>query len=475
MSSNAVTAALAAGVFERGLLLASAPEDQWFDRKAIEIKPTKLAETITALANADGGLVVVGISEGKVQGVDAEPQRVNAIRQSSIDFIRPQVPLKVELLECRTSTGQSDHVIVISVQPSEVVHETADGQCYLRVGDETRKLTFAHRQELEFDRGHAKYEAQRLAGRTLVNLDGGLVVSYKKAAGASAPTEQFLASRGLLTQQLEVTNGAYLLFARHPQDMFPNAHVRVLKFLGTTRGTGARLALDEDADFRVEGPIPAVISQAASIIEDLMPVRRALGHEGLFVGEPIVPREAWLEGLVNAVVHRSYSIAGDSIRVEIYEDRIEIVSPGRFPGLADLTKPLDVVRYARNPRIARVCADLRITQELGEGIHRIFDEMRSRGLEDPLYEQGSSHVRLTLSSRQRLNDQVAGNLAVAAREMLRGIRRAARPVTTGDVVEITGRSRPTVLKHLNVLREVGLIKWVGTNSNDPTATWEPTD
>ena len=218
-----------------------------------------------------------------------------------------------------------------------------------------------------------------------------------------------------------------------------------------------------------------MISRAASIIEDLMPVRRALGHEGLFVGEPIVPREAWLEGLVNAVVHRSYSIAGDSIRVEIYEDRIEIVSPGRFPGLADLTKPLDVVRYARNPRIARVCADLRITQELGEGIHRIFDEMRSRGLEDPLYEQGSSHVRLTLSSRQRLNDQVAGNLAVAAREMLRDIRRAARPVTTGDVVEITGRSRPTVLKHLNVLREVGLIKWVGTNSNDPTATWEPTD
>lgn len=475
MNSNAVIAALAAPAHARGHALTQVSEDQWFDRKSIDIQPAKLAETICAFANADGGTIVVGLSDGVVQGVDAQVGRVNGLRQASIDHLRPTVPVKIDLVACANSRGAQDHVLVMTVQPSETVHETANGQCFLRVGDETRKLSFAHRQELEFDRGRAKYEAQRLPGRTMRDLDASLVSAYKKAAGATAPTPQFLASRGLLTPHLDVTNGAYLLFAKAPQDEFPNAHVRVLRFLGTARGTGARLALDEEADFRVEGPIPTVIMKAASVIDDLIPTRRSLGSEGLFAGGPIVPREAWLEGLVNAVVHRSYSIAGDCIRVEIYEDRLEIVSPGRFPGLADLTKPLDVVRYARNPRIARVCADLRITQELGEGIRRIFQEMRTRQLEDPLYEQGTSHVRLVLSSRQRLNDRVAADLPLAARQILSELRRAERPLPTGDVVAISKRARPTVLKYLSALRDAGLVKWVGSSAKDPTATWEPTD
>lgn len=475
MSANAVAAAMAEPLHARGRALAQVPEDQWFDRKSIDIAPAKLAESICAFANADGGTIVVGISDGEVQGVDSKVSKVNGLRQASIDHLRPTVPVKIEEVACTNARGEHDHVLALTIQPSEHVHETASGQCFLRVGDETRKLSFAHRQELEFDRGHAKYEAQRLPTRSMDDLDIKLVLAYKNAVGATASTAQFLASRGLLTPRLEVTNGAYLLFAKAPQDEFPNAHVRVLRFLGTSRGTGARLSLNEEADFRVEGPIPTVIGRAASVIEDLIPTRRSLDSDGLFAGGPIVPREAWLEGLVNAVVHRSYSIAGDCIRVEIYEDRLEIFSPGRFPGLADLTKPLDVVRYARNPRIARVCADLRITQELGEGIRRIFEEMRSRQLEDPLYEQGPSHVRLVLSSRQRLNDRVAADLPVAARQMLRELRRAGRPLTTGDVVGIMGRARPTVLKYLSALREAGLVKWVGSSANDPTATWEPTD
>ncbi len=87
--------------------------------------------------------------------------------------------------------------------------------------------------------------------------------------------------------------------------------------------------------------------------------------------------------MVNAVVHRSYSLSGDHIRVEIFDDRIEVQSPGRFPGIADAGDPLKVTRFARNPRIARVCADLRFGQELGEGIRRMFEEMRLAGSRRP--------------------------------------------------------------------------------------------
>lgn len=116
------------------------------------------------------------------------------------------------------------------------------------------------------------------------------------------------------------------------------------------------------------------------MIDELVPAHRALGNVGIFERTPIIPRDAWLEGLVNAIVYRSYSNAGDHIRVEIFPNRIEITSPGRFPGFADPTDPESISRNARNPRIARVCADLGITQELGEGIRGTSREMRRVGL-----------------------------------------------------------------------------------------------
>jgi ATP-dependent DNA helicase RecG len=129
-------------------------------------------------------------------------------------------------------------------------------------------------------------------------------------------------------------------------------------------------------DIRCEGPIAAVIDQAEAAVERLEPHRRVLGSDGCFVAIGLIPKDAWLEGIVNGVVHRSYSQDSDHIRVEIFEDRIEIESPGRFPGLTRIADfPDNVTRFARNPRIARASADLRFGQELGQGIRRIYEEI----------------------------------------------------------------------------------------------------
>lgn len=178
---------------------------------------------------------------------------------------------------------------------------------------------------------------------------------------------------------------------------------------------------------------------------------------------------------VNAVVHRSYSLAGDHVRVEIFPDRIEITSPGRFPGLADPTKPLDISRYARNPRIARVCTDLRITREMGEGIRRMFDEMRRRGLTDPAYKQGSGSVTLMLSGLSRIPPEILKKLPRGATDTLNTLRAARQPLGTGDLLELTDLSRPTLVRQLNALREENLVRWAGKSQKDPRATWEPVE
>lgn len=184
-----------------------------------------------------------------------------------------------------------------------------------------------------------------------------------------------------------------------------------------------------------------------------------------------MPRDAWLEGIVNAVVHRSYSLAGDHVRIEIFADRVEIESPGRFPGLADPSRPLEISRYARNPRIARVCTDLAITQELGEGIKRMFDEMRQRGLTDPVYTQTQGSVRLVLSGSSRVAADVEARLPRGSLATLNGLRAAGHPLGTGDLMDILDVSRPTLVRQLNALRDEGLVDWSGKSPKDPRATW----
>lgn len=476
MGTNEVDAALAAGPAEVGARVLALAEDQWFDRKGAAIAPKDLAVVLVAFANAEGGIVVVGASNGRVRGLAGARKKLNELRQASVNFTVPPVRVHVREVDCVDEDRAPDILLVVHVDVGERVHELTNGECYLRVGDSSHKLSYVQRQELDFDKGQAQYDGYTAAGVTLDDLDTGLVNNYRSRTGATASTEALLGARGLLDRAGGLTNGAYLLFGQHPQDLFPQAYVRVLRFLTRERGTGARLGLDDAADIRIEGPIPHVIQRARREIEKLLPHRRALSPtSGRFEPIPIIPTDAWLEGLVNAVVHRSYSLGGDHIRVEIYPDRLEIESPGRFPGLADPTHPLQISRFARNPRIARVCADLRIGQELGEGIKRIFEEMRAVGLSDPIYRQTGGSVRLTLAAIARLDPALARQLPRGSQAILDALRAAGTPLGTGDISDLAGLSRPATQQRLRALAEHNLIRWNGKSPKDPRAVWELAD
>ncbi|WP_022911028.1 ATP-binding protein [Aestuariimicrobium kwangyangense] len=443
--------------------LARLQEGQWFERKAGRISARDLAVPLVALANAEGGYVVVGIHDGSVEGV-AETHR-NALRQAAQDFTAPVV--RSTAFELATTDGRV--VIVLRVDPGEHVHETSKGEVYLRVGDESRKLGYTQRRELEFDRGSAPFDGTPV-DVAVKDLDRGQVSSYQESIGSETPAGM-LSARDLLTRDGRLTVAGWLLFAERPQTLFPSAVVRVLQYAGIDRGTGANMSLLEGRDVRFEGSIPVQITRAAAAIEQWAPKVQALAPSGHFEARPIIPRDVWLEGLVNAVLHRSYSIAGDHVRVEIFPNRIEIENPGRFPGLADPSRPLAISRYARNPRIVRVCSDLGIARELGEGIKRIFTQMRSLGLTDPIYSQGTGSVRLVLSSADALDEDVRASLPKAARRILDVLRLEGRPLSTGQVAELAGVARPTASRHLQSLRALGLVTWDGQSPRDPRASW----
>jgi len=464
MPAAAVRRALNAPRAERGAALAELPEDQWFDRKSGRIKPDVLARHEVGLANAEGGYLVIGIEDGVVSGVT--PEQANRLRQAALDFCEPPVRASVSEVSCLDAHGEDVLLLLVEVPVSEHVHTTTDDACYLRVGDSTRKLSFYQRQELTFDRGAAQYDARPARGLAVEDLDADLLADFARRLGVREP-EHALAARNLLTRDGAVTVAADLLFGRRPQELHPEAYVRVLRYRGSERGSGMRQQLQHD--IVVDGPIVVMIDEAMRRIRPLVPTRRALGPGNRFRSEPVVPEAAWAEALVNAVVHRSYSLAGDHVRVEIFDDRIEIESPGRFPGLARLDDARRVRRFSRNPRIARVCADHDYGQELGEGIRRIFDEMRLAGLVDPLYRQTEQSVRLVLAATP-VSAELAAGLSERSREVLE-LLRGAGAARTGDITESMGLSRPNVLRRLAALQDAGLIERVGRGPKDPRAYW----
>src|ERR1700684_2615088 len=367
---------------ERGRSLAVIPEDQWFERKSFRISARALGDDLIGFANADGGILVVGLHDGKVEGTDALAGRRNALMQAHIDFCQPAVPAKSRLIPCQRDDGLPDQLLVIEIRPGDTVYSNVRDEVFLRIGDENRRLNYGQRQELLYDRGGGASESRPIAGASLDLIDQGLARQYADAVGHGDPA-RLMRARGLAVDDT-LTVAGVLLFGADPQRFLPESFIRVLRYRGSERGTGARQQLIGDE--RIEGPIARQLKRAHGAVREQQPRRRALTASGAFDDVPLVPEDAWLEGIVNAAVHRSYSLAGDHIRIEIFTNRIEITSPGRFPGLVDAANPLDAPRYARNPRIARVCADQNFGQELGEGIRRMFDEMRLAGLVDPLYE-----------------------------------------------------------------------------------------
>lgn len=467
MSTVAAEQALARPASERGAALLQLREDQWFDRKSGRISGKDLADSLVAFANAEGGVVVVGLRDGTVEGIRrARGGRLAEWQQAALDFTMPAVPCRTRLVDCVNDAGDHDHLLVLDIETSQQVHANRRDEVYLRVGDENRRLSFTQRQELMYDKGQSTYESTVVPGAVYSDLDPEVLGAYADALQHPDP-QRLLAARGLLTRNNEPTIAAVLLFAFEPQRWFPEASVRVLRYRGTERGTGARQQLLHDQ--RIDGPIPLQLRVARKDIFGQLPTRSALGRDGRFEKVGLIPQDAWLEALVNAVLHRSYSLSGDHIRFEIFDDRVEVESPGRFPGIADTADPLHVTRFARNPRIARVCADLAFGQELGEGIRRMFEEMRLASLADPEYFQTSGSVRLTLSSTP-VDRELEGRLPAGARDLVRLIREGGR-LSTGDLTEATGRSRPLVIRQLKALQTAGIVQWVGHSPKDPRAHW----
>ena len=268
-----------------------------------------------------------------------------------------------------------------------------------------------------------------------------------------------------------------LLFGKNPTIYFPQARVRVLKFEGTEFQVGTDMNIVKDKTF--DRCLYRIINEASDFIRSQLREFTYLHPDGFFKTIPEYPEFAWYEGMVNAIIHRDYSNYGDHITIKLYDDRMEIKSPGKLGGVVTLEN-MQYERYSRNPQISRVLAELGIVRELNEGVKRMYREMKEFFLKEPIYstpnnssvllvldnniEARSKRKRETLEKKEKIN-AVWNDLSYQEKKVLQTIYENGS-ITSMEVAKLIDRGKTTAIKLLNKLIDKDLIVWTGTDKRD---------
>ncbi len=319
---------------------------------------------------------------------------------------------------------------------------------------------------------HQGWES-RPSPTTMDDLDPELIDRARQGAGlAAVGTEEYLLRRDLADRggaRLALRRAAELLFARrgpgHPNaSVHPSASVRIFRVIGMERRFGFEGNVEEHPP--IEGSLPAVLGEARRVVEGL--VRRPSRLMGArFQEMPEYPDFAWQEALHNAVAHRDYAIQETGTELWMYQDRLEVVSPGGLPegvGLDGVLRP-EGFRAPRNPRIARVLRDLGHVRDAAGGIPRMFAEMSDAFLRPPEFTVRAQRVTVVLRNALVVtrNDRrflAALTSADLSREEFRAILAAARSgrVDRAHVRSAMGLETLAAGELLRGLRDRGLLQ-----------------
>jgi ATP-dependent DNA helicase RecG len=443
---------------------ASREESHFYDNKAFEIKGDKIQKIAVALANADGGEFIIGIRDKKEEPVPLKRwQGINDIESFNFVFqnlnqLSPTIPHNFEFL--KDENGK--YALRIIIEKSESVHKTADNTVYVRKSAQSLPLKDpAQIQALSYAKGESSYED------TIVNaalaediFESTEIVRFLNEYSPQSDAIDFTVNQNLVDRRTyDPRTAGILLFSDNPTPLLPKRCGIKINRYDTSEEIPERIHLKEQ--FSVEGCINEQIKKASQIITEIMEAVQIMGPTGLMKVK--YPPETIWEILVNAVIHRDYSIS-DDIQVLIFNNRIEIKSPGKLPGYVTLENILDA-RFSRNSKIVRVLNKYKnpANKDMGEGLNTAFQRMEEFRLKPPKIIEDGNYIKVIIahtslaSPEESILKYLETNLTIKNRQ--------AR--------EITGVKSENVMKrHFYDLRDKGLIEPVMSITGNKIVAWK---
>ena len=364
------------------------PEGQTFDCKSVKIEPKALAVPIVAMANADGGMLAIGISDKtrRIEGIDQHTAHANELLKVPFSLCIPSVNIKPEYIPCIDSEGKPNHVLLLHIPASATLHANQADEVFMRVGDSSRKLGFEERMSLMYDKGERYFEDTAAYDATIEDIDFNYVQDLLNVIGyTKSPLEYLKENNNFITYKdgkEQISTACILLFGKKPQLFFPRARVRFIRYMGTEEKVGREMNVIKDVTF--EGRIIDQIRKTIDYLESQVKEHTYLGEKGVFVTDREYSPFVLQEMTVNSICHRDYSIKGTEIQIKMFDDRLVFETPGKFPGIVR-SDNIRHTHFSRNPKIAEFLKAYKYVREFGEGVDRMCKELEAKGLHDPKY------------------------------------------------------------------------------------------
>jgi len=356
-----------------------------------------IAKTLVAFANADGGELFVGIEDdNSVTGLPYSDDKNAGILHAPENYVLSETPLPLKRATLVDYNGKK--VAYFSVEKgSRYVHLTSKGECFQRKDMQSaptasESIRFAWEEKVS-----REYDRQFVDLANVSDLDIDLVKSVSQEISKLMSPEKFLQYLELAEfdgTRLRLRRAALLLFAKHPTKWHPRNQVRILKVKGTQEKTGENFNIEEIGE--ANGNIFELYEKSWELLRPNLAATK-FSKDAIFRTQIIYPELACREALINAIAHRDYSLEGRGIEIKIFDDRLEILSPGKL--LSSLTikdlEELKGVHQSRNAFVARVLREFGYIRELGEGIKRIFELMKSNDFVKPRIESPNQSFIVT--------------------------------------------------------------------------------
>ncbi len=380
-----------------------------------------ILNTIPAMAMTNGGIIVHGVTNDReIVGCPMSQNTVNRIKQRA-----GECGVQVELRSIMV--GEQELTLTLVPEIRNRIVTTPDGRLLRRSGEESRPLrgdAFAYfvRARLEISG-----EEEPVAGFGPADVDLSSINDALRADGRKS-IRRDRAFRTLAS--LRVANpgtgpvgtkglrAAVIMFGNEPREFISGARVQLVRRAGVQPGPGPTLARRE-----VSRPLAKTLEKCLEFIDQhtrQFEVVTGATREVL----PEYPTPVLREVIVNALAHRDYNLTGDTVDITIWEDRIEVRSPGPLP--AHITvENIREEHYSRNPRIMRILKTLRLVEEYGEGVDRMYQEMEARLMDPPLFSDTGSSVTVTLLKRSLVDVEDQAWLALLGSYRLTASERLA--------------------------------------------------
>ena len=394
-------------------------ENSGVEFKRDDVQNHDLAKELTAFLNLDGGTLLLGVEDnGRISGTTRDRLDEWVAELCRVKINPPVVPLLAWVRDAEP--GRHVLAVTVTLGPDKPYARLHDGRStyFIRVGSTTREASREEMQRMFQASGRLQYGLKPVSGAGLDAFDRRRLRDYfTRVLRGTAPAEEDLGEWATLLRNIELmtesavqevaTIDGLLLFGKSTHRFLPQSGVRALCYPGTEPDYATRADEDLRGAMVPLGGADGTLVEVGLVEQAWDFVRRNTTPTAHLQGGRRIDRWEYPEGVVreavvNALVHRNYSIAGTDILLAIYADRLDLVSPGRLPNTVTVEGVKSGMRYARNQTLVNVMRDYGYVDARGMGVrNKIIPGMREHNETEPdlIAEESRFTVRLWKARR----------------------------------------------------------------------------